>query len=206
MRRRARRNGGGGGCFEGCWQHRLLSRCYIEWMDEYLRRSTSCGFFFNQANLLRSPSTSAPRSGFPLSPRRFPLARIMARSESSCLCGKRDPSSSSRAALRRRIFPRPFVTLRANRPKSPHGRALIPLPPPCNQIPPRGPPGSEELEEAAVYSGLASPPGFSLLLLPLFPSSFPRRSVSSRADLHVAHAAAIDRSLVPRPSAELVRG
>lgn len=49
--------GGGGGCSEGCWQHRLLSRCYIEWVDEYLRRSTSCGFFFNQANL---PAPSFP--------------------------------------------------------------------------------------------------------------------------------------------------
>jgi hypothetical protein len=125
MRRRVRRNGGGGGCSEGCWQHRLLSRCYIEWTDEYLRRSTSCGFFFNQANLLRSPSTSTPLSGSPISRPpshppslppsracRFPLARIMARGESSCLCAVGEIPRAALAA-RRRIFLRPFVILRA---------------------------------------------------------------------------------------------
>lgn len=65
-----RRSGGRDGCSEGCWQHRLLSRCYIEWVDEYLRRSTSCGFFFNQANLCWSsflPSCSAFSSSLPVS-------------------------------------------------------------------------------------------------------------------------------------------
>lgn len=79
-----RRSGGRGGCSEGCWQHRLLSRCYIEWVDEYLRRSTSCGFFFNQANLLVPSSSAVARLSHP--PRRFPLAQIIARNESSCLC------------------------------------------------------------------------------------------------------------------------
>lgn len=78
-------DGGGGGCSEGCWQHRLLSRCYIEWVDEYLRRSTSCGFFFNQANL-RAPSFPTLRATwlFPILLRLvgFPLAQIMARSGS----------------------------------------------------------------------------------------------------------------------------
>lgn len=55
----------GGGCSEGCWQHRLLSRCYIEWVDEYLRRSTSCGFFFNQANLLVPSSSAVTRLSHP---------------------------------------------------------------------------------------------------------------------------------------------
>lgn len=82
-----RRSGGGGGCSEGCWQHRLLSRCYIEWVDEYLRRSTSCGFFFNQANLLVPSFSAVARLSHP--PRRFLLAQIMARNESSCLCGER---------------------------------------------------------------------------------------------------------------------
>lgn len=86
-----RRSGGRGSCSEGCWQHRLLSRCYIEWVDEYLRRSTSCGFFFNQANLLVPSSSAVARFSHP--PRRFPLAQIMARNESNCLYGEEERES-----------------------------------------------------------------------------------------------------------------
>lgn len=82
--------GSGGGCSEGCWQHRLLSRCYIEWVDEYLRRSTSCGFFFNQANLLAPLFPPSAPLGFPiLLLVGFPLAQIMARSESRAVYADR---------------------------------------------------------------------------------------------------------------------
>lgn len=94
---RVRRSGSRGGCSEGCWQHRLLSRCYIEWVDEYLRRSTSCGFFFNQANPLVPSFSTVARLSHPS--RRFLLAQIMARNESSCLCGDRERKKTSRSSL-----------------------------------------------------------------------------------------------------------
>lgn len=93
--------GGGGGCSEGCWQHRLLSRCYIEWVDEYLRRSTSCGFFFNQANL---PAPSFPilratrLSLILLLLVGFPLAQIMARGESRAVYAERKRERISRSS------------------------------------------------------------------------------------------------------------
>lgn len=159
MRQRVRRNGGGGGCSEGCWQHRLLSRCYIEWVDEYLRRSTSCGFFFNQANLLRSPlppclllpPLRTPAFPFPLLAgfRLLELWReasqaVYAESEIS----KKLASLSTRSCLARLIFLRVVIggftlpdddSMNVNLLASQWNRRLTRCNLPRNQIPPSGP-------------------------------------------------------------------